>query len=105
MIINDLPTNIISSIKPFANDCVLYRPINSVGDHVALQRDLDQVVKWTATWQMKFDLTKCFVMSITLKNAPSQFSYLLCNAQLDGAWPPKVPRRLYNMYVKLTIAV
>ena len=29
--------------------------------------------------------TKCFVMSVTLKNSPSQFSYSLCNAQLDGA--------------------
>ena len=24
-------------------------------------------------------------MSVTLKNSPSQFSYSLCNAQLDGA--------------------
>ena len=34
---------------------------------------------------MKFAPTKCFVMSITLKNSPFRCSYFLCNAQLDGA--------------------
>ena len=83
--INDLPTNTTSGIKLFADDCVLYRPINSVSDHFVLQRDLDQLEKWAHSWQMKFAPTKCFVMSLTLKNSPSQFSYSLCNAQLDGA--------------------
>ena len=85
MFIKDLPTNTTSGIKLFADDCVLYRPIYSVSDHFALQRDLDQLEKWAYTWQMKFASTKCFVMSVTLKNSPSQFSYSLCNAQLDGA--------------------
>ena len=83
--INDLPTNTTSGIKLFADDCVLYRPINSVSDHFVLQRDLDQLEKWAYSWQMKFAPTKCFVMSLTLKNSPSQFSYSLCNAQLEGA--------------------
>ena len=85
MFINDLPTNTTSGIKLFVDDCVLYRPINSVSDHFALQRDLDQLEKWAYIWQMKIAPTKCFVMSVTLKNSPSQFSYSLCNAQLDGA--------------------
>ena len=85
MFINDLPTNTTSRIKLFVDDCVLYRPINSVSDHFALQRDLDQLEKWAYIWQMKIAPTKCFVMSVTLKNSPSQFSYSLCNAQLDGA--------------------
>ena len=75
--INDLPTNITSSIKLFANDCVPYRPINSAGDQFALQCDLDQLEKWASTWQMKFAPTKCFVMSVTLKNSAFQFSYKL----------------------------
>ena len=89
MFINDLPTNTTPGIKLFADDCVLYCPINSVRDHFALQRGLDQLEKWAYTWQMKFAPTKCFVMSITLKNSPSQFSYSLCNAQLDGAFHQK----------------
>ena len=80
--INDLPTNTTSGIKLFADDCVLYRPINSVSDHFVLQRDLDQLEKWAYSWQMKFAPTKCFVMSVILKNSPFQFSYALCNVQL-----------------------
>ena len=96
--INDLPTNITFSIKLFANDCVPYRPINSSGDQFALQCDLDQLEKWALTWQMKFAPTKCFVMSVTLKNSPFQFSYTLCNVQLA------IKRTSASMYVKLAIA-
>ena len=49
MFINDLPHNIASGIKLFADDCVLYRPINSTDDHLALQRDLDQLETWAST--------------------------------------------------------
>ena len=87
MFIDDVPTNITSSIKLFADGCVPYPPINSVSDQFALQRDLDQLEKWASTWPMKFAPTKCFVMSV------------MCSL------PPKVPRRLYNMHVKLAIAV
>ena len=70
MFINDLPTNTTSGIKLFADDCVLYRPINSVSDHFALQRDIDQLEKWAYTWQMKFATTKCF-MSVRRIRLPS----------------------------------
>ena len=46
MCINALPTNTTSGIKLFSDDCVLYCPINSVSDHFALLRDLDQLEKW-----------------------------------------------------------
>ena len=82
---NDLPTNTTSGIKLFADDCVLYRPVNSVSDNFALKPDLEQLGKWPYTLQMKFAPTKCFVMSVTLKNSPSRFSYSLSDAQLDGA--------------------
>ena len=45
MFINDPPTNITSGIKLFADDCVLYRPLHSVSDHLTLQRDRDQLEK------------------------------------------------------------
>ena len=85
MFINGLSKNITSGMKLFAYDCVLYRLINSVTDHSALPRDLSQPGKWSSTWQMKFAPSKCFVISVTLKKSPSQFSYSLCKAQLGGA--------------------
>ena len=53
MFISDLPTNITSGIKLFADDCV-----HSVSNPLALQRDLYQLEKWAPTWQMKFAPTK-----------------------------------------------
>ena len=85
MFINGLPKNITTGIKLFADDCVLYCRLNSVSIHLALQRDLNQLEKWSSALQMKFAPSKCFVMSVTLKISPSQSSYFLCNAQLDSA--------------------
>ena len=39
--INDLPQVVTSSVWLFADDCLLYRPINSRDDQLALQKDLD----------------------------------------------------------------
>ena len=99
LFINNLPTNTTSGIKLFPDDCVLYRPINSVSDHFALQPDLDQLGKWAYTWQTKVAPTKFYVMSVTLKNSPSQFSCSLCNAQLDGACHQK---KYLGVYITCT---
>ena len=57
--INDLPDNIRSSVRLFADDCVLYRNIRSFSDCLILQDDLDQLARWEADWQMKFNVAKC----------------------------------------------
>ena len=41
--INDLPDNIRSSVRLFADDCVLYRNICSPSDCLILQDDLDRL--------------------------------------------------------------
>ena len=56
--INDLPDNIRSSVRLFADDCVLYRNIRSFSDCLILQDDLDQLARWEAEWQMKFNVAK-----------------------------------------------
>ena len=47
--INDISTNIGSSIRLFADDCVLYRImlIKTTEDHNHLQQDLKFLVEWT----------------------------------------------------------
>ena len=44
--INDISTGISSSIRLFADDCVLYRIITTE-DHDHLQQDLNTLVEWT----------------------------------------------------------
>ena len=57
--INDLPDNIRSSVRLFADDCVLYRNINSLTDCQILQEDLNSLAQWETELQMKFNVAKC----------------------------------------------
>ena len=50
--VNDISTGIGSSIRLFADDCVLYRVIKTTEDHDQLQHDLNILTEWTKQWQM-----------------------------------------------------
>ena len=63
--INDLPDNIRSSVRLFADDCVLYRNIHSLQDCLTLHEDLTSLGQWEADWQMKFNVSKCYSMKVT----------------------------------------
>jgi hypothetical protein len=65
--INDLPDAVKSSERLFADDCLLYREINSRNDHNKLQKDLEILGKWAENWGMRFNATKCYIMSIKKK--------------------------------------
>ena len=69
--INDLPDVVKSTIWLFADDCLLYRPIKTMEDHIALQRDLQSLETWAKTWGMRFNAKKCYIISINSKS--SQF--------------------------------
>ena len=56
--INELPDNIRSSVRLFADDCVLYRNIHSLQDCLTLHEDLTSLGQWEADWQMKFNVAK-----------------------------------------------
>ena len=64
--INDLPDNVKSSVRLFADDCVLYyRNIHSLQDCLILQEDLDSLGLWEADLQIKFNVGKCHSMRVT----------------------------------------
>ena len=65
--INDLPDGLTSTPRLFADDCLLYRTIDSQADADALQRDLVLLQQWEKTWDMEFAADKCKVLTITLK--------------------------------------
>ena len=62
--INDLLDNIRSSVRLFADDCVLYRNIKSPIDMQILQDDLNSLAQWVTDWQMKFNVAKCHSMRV-----------------------------------------
>jgi len=75
--INDINTNITSSIHLFADDCVLYKVIKFSQDHLLLQQDLNNLVQWADTWQMKLNIEKCVTMTCTRSPAPIPTVYFI----------------------------
>ena len=52
MYINDIGSNLTSTVKLFADDCLIYRAIRSVQDVTRLQDDLDSLMCWVAKWHL-----------------------------------------------------
>lgn len=67
--INDLPESIKngSSVRLFADDCILYRSIKTSMDAVLLKEDLDALQEWEKDWIMEFHPHKCQVLQISNK--------------------------------------
>ena len=82
-----------STVRLFADDCLLYRPIKTMEDHIALQRDLQSLETWAKTWGMRFNAKKCYIMSINSKSL--QFY------ELDSHILQQV---LENTYLDLTLS-
>ena len=66
--INDLVPDCVSSTPIlFADDCLLYRRINSTEDSEILQQDLNNLQDWKKKWMMSFNPDKCEVLRVTAK--------------------------------------
>jgi len=63
--INDITKDIDSPLRMFADDCLLYRIIESTENTTKLQQDLDILSEWANTWQLNFNVTKCAVIRCT----------------------------------------
>ena len=82
--INDITHQLDSRVRLFADDCLIYREIQSPDDHRILQQDLDRLTEWSHQWQMSFNTAKCYVMRISLatKNI-SRHDYLMEGNSLE----------------------
>ena len=65
--INDLPENIESLIYLFADDCKIWRVIESMGDRETLQRDLQKMKEWSKIWLLQFHPDKLKHLQISRK--------------------------------------
>ena len=83
--INNIGENIDSStsIRLFADDCLLYRIIRSSTDTDSLQNDLNSLTDWSSTWQMSFNTSKCKLLRITTKRNPITHTYKMANDMLE----------------------
>ena len=83
MYINDLPNNTNSTLRVFADDCVIFTPIRGTLDLQQLQSDLNTLSKWQDTRQMIFNTSKCFLLRLSHARSPKQFKYTLGNSTLQ----------------------
>ena len=75
--INDIGQDISSTIRLFADDTILYRPISSEADARQLQADLDKLVKWSDDWLMEFHPSKCNLLRVTRSKTPPTNDYMI----------------------------
>ena len=81
--INDLPENLKSTPRLFADDCLLYNTITKDKDSADLQKDLDELTKWQDKWQMRFNASKCYVMHMSAVKTTNPRKYKLCGQTLE----------------------
>lgn len=81
--INDITDNMQSTIRLFADDCTIYRPINNKNDQQILQSDLTNLTKWEQKWKMAFNVSKCNVMHLTRSKNPIKEPYYMHGKQLE----------------------
>jgi hypothetical protein len=99
--INDISLNITpgSTINTFADDCILYRPIMGPGDCRTLQKDLDSLSQWSRKWLLKFNVSKCAHLRISLRAQNDQ----VISAPIYTLQGENLPRETAAKYLGLTI--
>ena len=82
--INNLPDDITSTVKLYADDVLLYRSIDSIQDSIALQQDLNTLQDWANKWLMVFNPTKCELIRITNKRNRQLSDYYIQNTLIKA---------------------
>ena len=93
--INDLPLNLKSTVRLFADDTIAYLTIRNNKDAAVLQEDLDKLAAWEEKWLMEFHPKKCQVLNDTRNRKSVEFEY-----KLHGQILEKVT---YAKYLSVTI--
>ena len=63
--INDLPEELSSQVRLFADDTAVYLTVGGSDDERVLQDDLDRLSLWEDHWDMEFNPSKCQVVRVT----------------------------------------
>ena len=81
---NDLPENIHSQVRLFADDTAIYITVNTHSDSDAFQQVLDTLQTWERLWDMDFNPSKCQVLHIFKSRHPAQHIYMLHEQALEA---------------------
>ena len=67
----------------FADDAKCFRIVN-IDDCIALQKDLDELYRWSNYWKLNFNSSKCKVISFTRNHNPIKFDYTINGEPLEN---------------------
>ena len=84
LFINDLPDCVQSKTRLFADNCILYRKIQSQQDCDLLQDDLNQLAVWEKKWGMAFHPDKCSTIITSRSRKPFTRNYSLKGHEYYG---------------------
>ena len=76
--------HVSSNCKLFADDCVIYRDVNSHDNAGFLhaQHDLEHILMWCRIWALPLSCSKCKAICITNKHSVLLTTYYLNNVDL-----------------------
>ncbi len=77
--VNDLPAQLTSNVRLFADDCIIYRSINSKRDEEVLQRVLDALYYWAENNEMSINSSKSKSITFGRGHNDSETNYRLNN--------------------------
>ena len=81
--INDLPDELSSQVRLFADDTAVYLTIGDTEDGKVLQNDLDRLSVWEDRWDMEFNPSKCQVVRVTTSRRFIDVTYTLHSQVLE----------------------
>ena len=82
--INDLPDEVCSQVRLFADDTALYLTMESEDSGPTLQSDLDILSMWETRWGMEFNPSKCQVVHVAGSKRPVKRDYILHGQVLES---------------------
>ena len=71
--VNDLPSQVKSYCKLFADDAKLYKDLENLEDFEMIQDDLNKLCLWTTNWLLFFNAEKCKVLHIGRDNPKFEY--------------------------------
>ena len=83
--VNDISMNIESTIRLFADDCVIYRKIINKKDIERLQKDLDRLGEWAVENAIKINPSKSKAVRFTRARVKDPLDYSLANTLIPEA--------------------
>ena len=83
LFINDLADVIKSDKLLYADDCKVFKIVNSIEDCKSLQNDLDAIQNWCLSNHLFLNIGKCLVVTYSRKLSPIISHYLINNVNIN----------------------